>query len=101
MSDDPIAEKPLISAYTRHQAIAHLGVLIDATVGDFSKVTRKHFKHLPVAMTAQVFAIPTDLLFSSQVRPEGVPGRGPGLGGKPTPLPPKPGSAERRFSLAR
>jgi hypothetical protein len=56
MSDSPIAEKPSISATPRRQAIAD-GVLIDATVGDFSDVTREHFKYLPVAMTAQVFSI--------------------------------------------
>jgi hypothetical protein len=51
----PPLEMPLISTYTRQQAIED-GVLVDANQGELAEVTRQHFR-VHVAMTAAVFAI--------------------------------------------
>jgi uncharacterized protein DUF6573 len=51
----PPLEMPLISTYTRQQAIED-GVLVDANDGELAEVTRQHFR-VHVAMTAAVFAI--------------------------------------------
>ena len=52
-SNDPFADEQVIFVYSRKDALRD-GIQVNANIGDFSEVTRQHYK-IPVYMTGGVF----------------------------------------------
>lgn len=56
ISSNPFEGAPIISSYTRAQAIED-GMLVDAQQGDLAEVSRQHVGSTSVVMTYAVFAL--------------------------------------------